>query len=253
MGNKYLETLQKLNIEPNFWCSEEYFEKAGWENLEEGGLVGVLDGDGFLMLPLIDFATGEMFKLSTGAWAGLGSKEGKFLDYNFIYDPKRFSDLSGGDFQTFRKNSRKFVNRNPDKKMSYINLKQTDGNLIVALPDILCQWLEGKPDDVVIYDDKVILNYLNECENGKVLLDQYGNIYGLNIWDENYMYVNFRYCFCKPGQFLSEYMRLLFYTDPEILNKNKLVNDGGCLDDENLYRFKTKLNPVKINKIYSWE
>lgn len=251
--NKYLEALEKFNIEPNFWCSDEYFEKAGWEVVAKAGLAGVLDGDGFLMLPLLDLVTGGMFGLTTGVWAGLGDETGKFLDYNFIYNPKRFQDLSGGDFQVFRKNSRKFINRNPDKKMHYIDVNQTDGNLIAALPDILCNWLEGKPEDVVIQDDEVLLSYLNEGRNRKVLLDQYGNVYGINIWDDNYRYINYRYCFCKPGQFLSEYMRLLFYTDENILGQNKLVNDGGCLDDKNLYNFKTKLNPEKINKIYSWE
>lgn len=251
--NEYLQALEKFDIEPNFWCADEYFQKAGWQIKCSEVLMGVVDSDGVLMLPTMNLVRGGLSNPPGKCWAGLPIQQyGKFLDYNFIYDPKQFLDLSGGQWQAFRKNSRKFINRNPDKKFYYLDVSQIDGNLSEALPEIFCGWLEGKPEDAIIQDDDVIFDYLQNGRNRKVLLDQYGNVYGINIWDENYLYWNFRYCFCRPGQFLSEYMRLLFYTDPEIQSKNKLVNDGGCLDDKNLYAFKMKLNPLKINKIYSW-
>ena len=61
----------------------------------------------------------------------------------------------------------------------------------------------------------------------------------------NCKYINFRYCFDnREVIYCNEYLRLLFYRD--IAYKEKLVNDGGVLDNENLKRFKKKLNPIEI-------
>jgi len=245
--NDYLEALKMFGIEPNFWCSEEYFQKAGWQVCWDGDAIYVFDED-VVMLPPIDTTGGEVYLGNASVWATLGTLGGtqfalQFLDYNFIYDPKRFFDLAGGDWQTFRKNSRKFVNRNPDLRLQYRPVQPDDD-----LSEVLVEWLSEK--ERVIVDDETMIKYMESGQNVKILTDDNGEVYGVNIWDENYMYINFRYCFCKPGQHLSEYMRLLFYTDPLI---NKLVNDGGCLDNQELYRFKTKLNPIKVNDIYSYK
>jgi hypothetical protein len=79
-----------------------------------------------------------------------------------------------------------------------------------------------------------------------------GKVLGINIWDLNDTYINYRYCFCSNEPFLSEYMRLLFYTDPEILSTGKLVNDGGCLGNDNLKAFKKKLNPISVREVSSY-
>ena len=251
--NEYLKALERFGIEPNFWCSQEYFDRANWTTKDYMGYVWVVDSDVFRMLPSIRLGDGTVNDTGLNCWAGLQGEGvhgevNQFLDYNFIYDPKRFLDLSGGAFQVFRKNSRKYPKR-------YGSGFYTDRYHTVIdegdVKDLFICWLEGKEGE--IHDDEVMLDFLLNGNNRKVLIDDDGKIVGLNVWDENFMYINFRYCICEPGKFLSEYMRLLFYTDPEILAKGKLVNDGGCLGDDNLFRFKEKLNPVKINKVYSWE
>ena len=246
--NEYLDALEIFQIEPNFWCSEEYFEKAGWNVRKLLGCVGVFDEEGNAMLPVIS-DSGRILCPERGVWAGLPQADypGDFLDYNFIYSPESFQDLSGGQRQTSRKNSRKFVNRNPDKTFQYISADDNRDDLT----NILIEWLSEK--ERLIQDDEALLKYVEGGKNRKVLVGSDWEIYGLNIWDENYRYINFRYCFCKPGQFLSEYMRLLFYTDADILGRNKMVNDGGCLDNDELFRFKMKLAPIQVNKIYSWD
>ncbi len=76
---------------------------------------------------------------------------------------------------------------------------------------------------------------------------------GMNVWDENHLYINYRLCIVDPSErFLDEFMRYLFYTDPLIMEQNKLVNDGGVLGNEGLKRFKDKMNPFSVRPVYSW-
>jgi hypothetical protein len=173
----------------------------------------------------------------------------KFLDYEFIYDPKNFLNMEGGEWQVFRKNCRKFPRRVPGglDNLKYIRVEDYDRP--IKLEDLFISWLKGLKEETLIQEEKVILRYLVEGKNRKILADAGGIIYGINIWDENYYYLNYRYCFCRKEDFLSEFMRLLFYTDSEILNKNKFVNDGGCLGSEALKKFKEKMNPVKIREV----
>ena len=249
--NDYLDALERFQIEPNFWCSEEYFQRAGWRVELDSGIVAYVLEDQEPMLSPVGLKTGNSYPtgvLRGGIWAGFPGDIGDYLlDYNFIYDPKSFLDLSGGKWQVFRKNSRKYPNRFGDGFYTdrwHTVIDEED------VKDLFISWLEGKEGE--IHDDEVMLDYLLNGDHKKVLIDDDGKIVGINVWDENYRYVNFRHCVCDPGKFLSEYMRLLFYTDPEILSKNKLVNDGGALDSPELYRFKMKLNPIKVNEIYSW-
>ena len=199
-------------------------------------------------MPDIDKQTGQIHQ--PGCWAGLVWDEWAMpetLDFNFIYDPKRFQTMEGNAFQVFRKNSRKFPRRNPDWELEYRRVTNEE-----CLDEAFISWLENK--DRTVHDSSTILNYLQAGENRKVLVNKKsGEIYGFNIWDENYFYINYRYCFCQPLPFLSEYMRLLFYQDQEILQRNKLVNDGGILDDNSLYVFKKKLNPIEVRTIPTYE
>jgi len=100
--------------------------------------------------------------------------------------------------------------------------------------DVLSQWLSTKQEE--IHDDEVMLLYLTEGNNRKALFEN-DELLAINVWDENPTFINYRYCVCKPVPFLSEYARYQFYTDPCILSKNKLVNDGGVLDKESLLFF----------------
>jgi hypothetical protein len=238
--NQYLKTLRENNYTPNFWCSEEYFCYAGWKTENYAGRVSVKDDEGNLMLPII--SNGKII-IEGFWWSGLMFKSFEkydFLDYNFIYNPSHFLNLEGSKWKIFRKNIKKFPRNKNGLRYDYIDDAGT-------VADILVDWLSARKEDETIHDDEVILKYLNHPEK-KILFDD-NEIYGINIWDENFKFVNYRFCFVKDFPFLSEYMRYLFYTDEDILNKNKLVNDGGSLDNEGLFNFKVRLNPIEAIKI----
>jgi hypothetical protein len=237
-------------ITPNFWCSEEYFIKSGFVGRVDNHSIKITDM-GQLVFPSINLETGELD--ADSHWASFpGMKDvGEFLDYNFIYDPKDFMLMEGKKWSTFRKNSRKFPRRKDEEgiKLYYTKIEDIP---VEDMNDVLLRWLEDLGDEE-IHDPDVLLSYLKTGKNKAILLDEKSNIYGINIWDENYKFINYRYCVCKKSEFISEYMRRLFYTHPDIYNSGKLVNDGGSLDKPKLFKFKNRLNPVKIYKIYSGE
>ena len=75
----------------------------------------------------------------------------------------------------------------------------------------------------------------------------------INAWDVNWKYINYRVCMVRENEpFLDEFARWLFYTDPDIIKVNKLINDGGTLGCKGLERFKDKMNPKKKVEMYSW-
>ena len=86
---------------------------------------------------------------------------------------------------------------------------------------LFLEWLEIQYRKE-IYDDQVMAEYLFYGNNRKILRSVSGRVYGLNVWDENFKYINYRYCVCGKSDFISEYMRWLFYTDQLILNKDKM-------------------------------
>jgi hypothetical protein len=263
---KYLELLEKGNITPNFWCSEEYFEKALLYGVKNGDYISFLDDDWIVFPPINE----ETLKLETKEgrlegkiwsdfpeWKPTNEWKPKFLDLEYIYNPKDFLHMDGGKWQVFRKNCRKWPRRfTGERHLHYEWVLETHkwkslDKLNDELSAVLASWLESKSPEDKIMDDDVLLKYLFHGENRKALHHN-DKIYGVNIWDENYKYINFRYSVCLPDEFLSEYMRWLFYTDPFIQGKNKLVNDGGILDNPNLKRFKDKMNPLQVREVYSW-
>lgn len=181
------------------------------------------------------------------SWVGA---EPVFLDFEFLYDPQCFGNMVGGDWMVFRKNSRKFPSR-LGRELEYRRLGE--GEKVEALRELLIGWLEEKGEEAEIHDGDLMLDYALHGENRKALLDSTGRLWGVNVWDENYQYINYRYCLCAKEPFLGEYLRLAFYTDAEILNKGKLVNDGGVLDSDQLKSFKEKLNPVRVREVYGWK
>jgi len=115
-----------------------------------------------------------------------------------------------------------------------------------SLADLLVQWAQGR----TIFDPDTMIRTIMSSPNRKGLF-QKDHLIGVNVWDENWKYVNYRYCIDDGSAFLNEYLRWLFYTDNEILDKSKNVNDGGSLDSDTLYKFKMKLNPIIIWKVFS--
>ncbi len=265
---KYLQYLEKFKIIPNFFCSEEYFKKSGIMETEEEGILFILEGEmsTWIIVPPIDTLTEKLADIESSEQLSIWSDfpdykpEGfipQLLDQEFIFNPKSFLNMAGGEWQTFRKNCRKFPNRFSNGTLSYIkisNLIQKRGEDWVErrLRGVLLSWLESINPETLIQDEDLMIKYLLKGQNRKVLVNPKGDIYGINIWDSNYHYINYRFCFCKKDDFLSEYMRFLFYTDPEIQKQNKLVNDGGSVGNPNLLKFKMKMNPVQVRNVYSW-
>ncbi len=260
----YLSTLEQFGREPNFWCSREYFAKAGWRERRAGewftSRIEVIEGDDRMMLPAIPTNdTPMIFILSEDVWADLPGyvdpeRQRFFLDRNYIYDPADFAKMEGGKWAVFRKNARKvprrFV-REHDTVLDYRLMDPEIDSQHSTLQAFSEAWLEGVewPE---LEDGDVMIEYLFNGENRAMLVDtRRAEILGVNVWDSNHMYTNFRYCFCRPIAFLSEYMRWLFYT--KSAEPGKLVNDGGDLGNEKLRDFKLKMNPVKILDIYGWE
>jgi hypothetical protein len=173
----------------------------------------------------------------------------EFLSFEYIYDPKSFQDLSGNRWQVFRKNIRKFPGRYGNAPLRYIEAtSEHEGDL----KNLFLEWVGTKGEDQEIHDDEVMIDYLFHGNNRKILVDKNNYVLGVNIWDSNHFYINFRFNFSRNIKFLNEYLRYIFYTDPVILNQNKLVNDGGSLDNEKLAAFKEKLNPLEKREIFSY-
>ena len=255
---------------PNFFISEPYlkltlaecYEDAYWIWIEEREMDLAL----FPPLPIsIDrldmhsiiehknikvWSDFENLNINNMTWIELSSKVFKFLDYEYIYNPIHFNDLSGGKWEVYRKNIRKWLKSNV--KWSYRKLFR-DKEMFLLLSD----WIERKR--TIIEDAEIIIAYCsygNKIEgiHRKFLYDGTGRLVAINIWDENWHYINYRYVLTVADQpHVDEFARYCFYTDREIQAKGKLVNDGGTLGNEGLERFKDKLNPVKKRKMYSYE
>lgn len=258
MINEYLLRMKYNEIEPNFFCSREYFEKA---NLEEkyNNLSFWYSFENKVMFPPIP-SYSEFYKHTNEIWLGLeGIKipnkwKREFFDYEFIYDSKNFLNMSGGNWATFRKNVRKFPKRY-NGSCSYFLAEDYEPDEF-EIKELFLNWME-RESIIDIHDPDIALEYLLYGENRAFLVDdQFGILLGVNIWDFNWKYINFRFSFYDPQYspwFLSEYLRYLFYTSEICLGDRRLINDGGCLDNKNLYNFKLKMNPVEIRKMWSWK
>jgi hypothetical protein len=266
----YCALLAKGNIQPNFYCSDEFRIRAKIEEIVTPGYVYWKWDDGALVHPPL-YTNGEIVKIKLDCieevWSDFTEYKPawgfpKFLDYEYLFDPQSFLKMEGGNWQVFRKNCRKWPRRFGDKasdvlKYEWVStyIKERGSNrLWEELWTIFMNWVKGKPDEEEIQGDEIMLSYLRAGENRKVLYNyRNGDIYGVNIWDFNYRYINYRFTFNPPENFLSEYMRVLFYTDPHILKQGRLVNDGGCLGSESLKKFKEKMNPLWTRRVMSWE
>jgi len=267
----YLQRLEQLKVEPNFWCSVEYAEKAGLCGCEiltmSGVTYSVVDqAEGWDVFPPlhvspdgVDWIRLCRYPPHNRIWSDFPGFPGEemgytphFLDYEYIYDPRDFLTMEGGKWMTFRKNSRKWQRRNPP---GYFYVDAREGGLTsTELEVLLVDWLGTLGDTDEVHDDEVMLKYLLEGVNRKALYRESDRkLMGVNIWDSNYMFINFRYSICRPEPFLAEFMRLLFYTDMGLHTEGKLVNDGGVLDRYSLKQFKDRMNPVRVRMVRSWK
>lgn len=256
----YLETLMKKQIKPNFWCSEEYFEKAKWTENSLLDWCWVEDEWGKVMLPPVNINGRETWRSDIPAgidsiWSDfpeydmLSIMEPEFLDYEYVYDPSDFIQMTKKKWATFRKNSRKWPKHREDIRYGY----EPEFHPVSSddLTSLFGGWLESFGEGQTLYDPEVMAQYVFFGEN-RAFLWEGNRLVGMNIWDRNYLYVNYRYCIHLNEPFLDEHLRLRFYRDHPWSYEVR-VNDGGVLGSEGLERFKNKLNPVMVREVNSWK
>lgn len=254
--SEFLAVLEKAKIEPNFFASREYIRRAGLRAIRSDGLLAIIEpGTEWAVLPALDPKSGQAVSFpGLGIWSDFYGQDfgpdlvPEFLDYEHIYDPRAFLDLSGSKWSVFRKNVRKWPAGKQD--LDYTPLFPHHRGLI---ENVLIEWLESLGDQEV-HDDSVMIDYLLYGDNRWGLFDG-DRLVGINVWDYSWKYINYRYCVCRPEPFLSEYMRYRFYKSfiwDTIIPVWKLVNDGGILDRPALKFFKDRLNPIRVREVKSW-
>lgn len=259
MKIQYLELLKKYKIPPNFACSKEYFERSKMEEFVEGEYVYWAENN-WIVAPPINASTGELLTHFKGwnyqiwssfqNWEPSSEYEKKFIDFEYIYDPRHFLNMIGGSWQVFRKNVRKFPGRYGKAPLRYLKVEGKDFENDIK--DVFVEWLKSREENQEIYDDVTMTDFILNGDNRKILVDKDNRVLGINVFDSNYKFINFRFSITRNIKFLSEYIRYVFYTDPTILAQNKLVNDGGSLGNKNLEFFKDKLNPVSKRNVHSY-
>lgn len=258
----YLKKLEILKIDPNFYVSEPYLRYSKAHCHVEKHWIHMKEGIWDLFPPIPDFSrTKEHYFIINPKmiWTDFANRtvfscsqyyefdEGHtFFDYEYLFDPNDFQNMVGGKWEVFRKNCRKWGKK--QEGWSY-SKKLKDEEELAAL---LVSWLESKADST--QDAEIIAQFVltkDKDVNKAYLYDGKGELTAINVWDQNYKYINYRLCITKRGEpYLEEFVRHLFYIDEEILSKGKLVNDGGVLDSPGLERFKDKMNPVRKRIVY---
>lgn len=252
---EYLLKIHK--IVPNFFISEAYFEHAGLEIERAYARVKVYNPatqnhNRILMFPPLIMGNGldpeckEPIEIDFEGYENNCLTRHRF-DREYLYQPASFQDLSGRRWHTFKKNCKKVAQLNPkyDRPTNSSRGYYTD-----ILLNILQDWAGSRE----IQDNETLINYVlyHDLTSIKCLFIN-NKIVGFNIWDRNYSYINYRFCIDnREVPFANEYLRLCFYTDKEI-QTGVPVNDGGDLGDEQLFRFKNKLNPAIVRIRWSWE
>ncbi len=250
----YLNTARKIGVKPNFYLSQTYLELVGATCFDEDGMLYIWERS-IILFPSIK--NGKLYKSDFyEIWSDLGINitgyTYQFLDYEYIFDPLDFDNMEGGQWKVFRKNVRKWPRANPDwKYVTYSELNRFQR--FHHIHQLIINWLKGKEDDC---QDSCLLAEVAHFSSyhgiGRKYLIQGNKVVGINAWDENWEYLNYRVCMVDKSQpYLDEFMRYCFYTDPDIRAKGKWVNDGGVLDNPKLEKFKDKLNPLIKKKIYS--
>lgn len=257
----YLTLLNKLGIQPNFYCSEAYLTVSK-AVISHDGYWATAEADGWMLFPpvpllreCVPVMDGGLRKVPYGmplgnVWSDFSNYapmnwgyEPEFLDYEYIYRPVDFQYMNGGRWETFRKNSRKWVQRNDNFHWL------SRGCTIDARIDLLKKWLETRTDE--IHDGDMMTQYLVDdtlplCFKNYLWKDS--QLVAINISDCSYGVNNFRWNITDPEEpYLNEYTRYHFLT-----SASTFVNDGGCLGKESLEKFKDKLNPIIKRAVHSW-
>lgn len=256
----YLNRAHEIRVIPNFFMSVPYLLLTGGTVVEKDGWIWVEDGGQFIcpplplkipLYPLPKYPIWSSFPSNSPELEYLKFYNKELLDEQYIYDPSDFLAMEGGIWETFRKNARKIPKRYSGK-FQYCNLGMETYEEF-GVNQLILDWLMDRSEnveDAEFLANFALLSDMPEIHREFLLLD--GELVGMNAWDENYHYINYRICIVKKGiQFLSEFLRWLFYSKLATNGCTKLVNDGGNLGNPELAKFKLKLNPIQINKVYT--
>jgi len=242
----------KKRDNPNFWMTDPYVKYKRLVFVQEDTLLGYKEDVNLNEWFFCPFdIRKDSFDLNQNVFCGFPNQKNClgnsiFLDYQYIYDSKNFKDLSGNKWQVFRKNSKKY-RRRFEGNFDYRLLKE--GEREEEIENLILGWSEKEKE---IYDSEVMIDYLFFSDFRWGLFTN-GKLIGINVAEENWKYIYFRFCLDDGTSFLNEYLRLLFYENVEfVFDKNKLVNDGGDLGNEGLAFYKKKLNPVRIDSIFGY-
>jgi hypothetical protein len=247
MFKPYFEAMLKGGHIPNFWCSEEYMKHASCSLVLNPYFIGIQAPEGMWLVPPLS-PLGHIMDMNKGeeVWSSFLKQEidekrytTTLLDQNYIYTAKIVADMEGRKFSTFRKNVNKWEKENEDKYRIEFENPHVD--------ECLALFEEWMPETVD--DGMTIIEFIMKCPN-RFLLFRENELLGFNLFDVNNHYVNFRYCFCKKEDYLSEFLRHIFF---EYHRKAvQKINDGGDLGNSELARFKRKLNPDSVLPVYSY-
>ena len=246
---EYLAAIQKAKHLPNFWMSLEYIELKGLKYSIDGGLRGFKDNGEWYFPPLNalgELETSVPFYSSVVEDGKSQKTHFKVLDYQYIYDPKSFNNLQGKQWKAFRRNIRKY----PARSGGALVYRPLTDSLedSEAAETLLLKWADGRE----LFDNELLIQFVLMGKNRWGLFND-GVCVGMNVFDENYAFINYRYCIDDGTPFLNELMRYNFYQMPYIQNRKKLVNDGGHCDSDSLMYFKLRLNPKWILKVFQNE
>jgi hypothetical protein len=248
-----LDRAQQLKIEPNFYLSEPYLKLCKAKCWEQNNWIWI-EADKWCLFPRLSLTEDKISNHPTKkVWSDFNGwpsvKHREFLDWEYVFNPVAFNDMSGGTWEIFRKNSRKWQKTN--KNWVYCGYFDSPAAAL-----LVAEWLEAKQQTV--QDADLIIEYVLNLQTlpgiqRRCLYDEDERLMAINTWDENWQYINFRFCIIRQGEpFLDEFVRWLFYTDSQIQATGKLINDGGTVGNIGLEHFKDKLNPVRKRKVMSW-
>lgn len=238
----YLDRMSMLGLIPNFWCSLEYWRRAGIRFTEaaEGSFLAS-DSDGELFLPILH-VRGPLPGVEV--FAGFPDMDGAVVvDRQYIYTPG-LPDMKGTTWKPLRSTMRRV-----DRLLGSLRLcPLRPGEEVKRSAQLLFDWSLTQGDQV--YDPELMTDFVLNGDNRLALWDDRNVLWGIMVWDSNYKYTNFRYCVVSQEvDGLSDVARLLFREWCGIHHPNRLINDGGDLDRSGLRRYKMKFHPHEVHII----
>lgn len=246
----YLNQAQKLGIIPNFWLCLQYLQFQKKARLVKNSLAMWIEEEGKLLFPPLPtqkpLGNTKGFPTNVPIWSDFSNysvgEPIEFLDYEYSYYSTDFQNLSGGKWSVFRKNIRKWPNKNPNSKYTMKPPRDEE------IHDFFIRWLEARPD-MEIHDPDTMIQYITKGNCRAFLYRDSGELVGINIFDiYDAKHVIYRYCIVAPNEpFLDEFLRYQFYS----WIPHRIVIDGGTLGSVGLERFKDRLNPFRKRMIFT--